>query len=359
MQRHTINNLVLLILILLISVLFLSMIRSFLMALFLAGIFSALVQPIYRKINRLVKDRSRCASLLTLVLFIFVVLAPLSGLVSIITAQAMRVGQSVTPWVQRQISEPAAFSEVLKKIPFYDEMLPYHSQIMSKAGELASKISFFLVNSLSAGAMGTVNFIFMFFVFLYASYFFLIDGKNLIDRILYYLPLEEENEKRLLGRFTSVSRATLKGTALIGVMQGILAGLAFAVAGIEAAVFWGTVMTALSIIPAVGSALIWIPASIILAAGGSYFKAAALALFCGLVVGSLDNVLRPMLVGKDTQMHDLLIFLGTMGGIALFGVIGFIIGPIVAALFVTIWEIYGEIFKDFLPALSRQKNDEA
>jgi predicted PurR-regulated permease PerM len=358
MQRQTINNLVLLFLIFFISVLFLSMIRMFLMALFLAGIFSALVQPIYRKINGLLKNRARCASLLTLVLFILVVLVPLSGLVSIITAQAMKVGQSVTPWVQRHISEPAAFSEILKTIPFYDEMLPYHSQILSKAGELASKISVFLVNSLSAGAMGTVNFIFMFFVFLYVSYFFLIDGKNLIDRILYYLPLEEDNKKRLLYRFTSVSRATLKGTALIGGIQGILAGLAFGVAGIEAAVFWGTVMTALSIIPAVGSALIWIPASIILAAGGSYFKAGALVLFCGLVVGSLDNVLRPMLVGKDTQMHDLMIFLGTMGGIALFGIVGFIIGPIIAALFVTIWDIYGEVFKVYLPAPASQDKDE-
>ncbi|MBU4315929.1 MAG: AI-2E family transporter [Proteobacteria bacterium] len=356
MQRHTINNLVLLVLIFLISALFLSMIRSFLMALFLAGIFSALAQPVYRKINEVLKDRPRSSSLITLLLFVLVVLIPLSGLVSIITAQAVKVGQSITPWVQRQIADPSAFSEILKEIPFYDEMLPYQSQILSKAGELASKTSVFLVNSLSAGALGTVHFIFMFFVFLYVSYFFIMDGKSLIDRILYYLPLEDENEKRLLGRFTSVARATLKGTALIGTLQGVLAGIAFALVGIEAAVFWGTVMTALSIIPALGSALVWVPASIILAAGGSYGKAAGLAVFCGLVVGSLDNVLRPRLVGKDTQMHDLMIFLGTMGGIALFGVIGFIIGPIIAALFVTIWDIYGEVFRNFLPSLSKEED---
>ena len=356
MQRHTINNLVLLTLIFLISTLFLSMIRSFLMALFLAGIFSALVQPVYRKIHGVLIGRPGSASLITLLLFFLVVLIPMSGLVSIITAQAVKVGQSVTPWVQRQIADPSAFSEVLKKIPFYDEMLPYQSQILSKAGELASKISVFLVNSLSAGAIGTVNFIFMFFVFLYVSYFFIMDGKSLIDRILYFLPLEDKNEKRLLDRFTSVARATLKGTALIGTLQGVLAGMAFAMVGIDAAVIWGTVMTALSVIPALGSALVWVPASIILAAGGSYWKAAGLAVFCGLVVGSLDNVLRPRLVGKDTQMHDLMIFLGTMGGISLFGVIGFIIGPIIAALFVTIWDIYGEVFRNFLPSQSREED---
>lgn len=351
MQRHTISNIVLLSLIFLISALFLSMIRHFLMALLLAGIFSALAQPIFRKITRLLGGRPRVASLSILLLFCLVVLVPLSGLVSIITAQAVKVGQSVTPWVQRQIAQPAAFSEYLQRIPFYDEILPYHEQIISKAGELASKISVLLVNSLSAGAIGTVNFIFIFFVFLYISYFFLIDGRILLNRILYYLPLEKHDEERLLERFTSVTRATLKGTALIGLLQGVFAGLAFAAVGIDAAVFWGTVMTVLSIIPALGSALVWVPAAIILAVGGSYLKAAGLALFCGLVVGSLDNVLRPRLVGKDTQMHDLMIFFGTLGGIALFGVIGFIIGPIIAALFVTIWDIYGEVFRDFLPGL--------
>ncbi len=358
MQRHTVNNLVLMILVFLISVLFLSMIRQFLMAILLAGIFSAMAQPAFRKIARLLGGRLKLSSLLTLMLFSLVVLLPLSGLLGVITAQAVKVGQSVTPWVQQQIAEPAAFTEYLQKIPLYEEMLPYHDQIIRKAGELASRISAFLVNSLSAGAVGTVNYLFMFFVFLYSSYFFLIDGRVLLDRILYYLPLEDREEKRLLDRFTSVTRATLKGTAVIGMLQGGLAGLAFATVGIESAVFWGTVMAVLSIIPAVGSALIWVPAAIILAIGGSYFKAVGLALFCGFVVGSLDNVVRPRLVGKDTQMHDLMIFFGTLGGIALFGVIGFVVGPIVAALFVTIWDLYGEAFHDFLPGLNSEKESQ-
>jgi len=355
MQRHTVNNLVLLMLVFSISALFLSMIRQFLMVILLAGIFSAMAQPVFRKIDRLLGGRPSLSALSTLMLFTLVILLPLSGLIGIITAEAMNVGQSITPWVQRQIAEPAAFTEYLQKLPFYEEMLPYHEQIIRKAGEFANRISSFLVNSLSAGAAGTVTFIFMFFIFLYSSYFFLLDGRVLLDRILYYLPLEERAEQRLLERFTTVTRATLKGTAVIGVLQGGLAGVAFAVVGIEAAVFWGTVMTVLSIIPAVGSALVWVPAAIILAAGGSYLKAAGLALFCALVVGSVDNVLRPRLVGKDTQMHDLIIFLGTLGGIALFGVIGFVVGPIIAALFVTIWDIYGEVFHDFLPTLKSDK----
>ncbi|MFZ1986161.1 MAG: AI-2E family transporter [Desulfatitalea sp.] len=355
MERQSINRVVLIVMVLLISALFLVMVRSFLMALLLAGIFSALAQPIYRRIARVLGHRPRAASLVVLLLFCLVVLLPLSGLVGIITAQALNVGHSITPWVQRQIAEPAAFSHYLQKIPYYEELLPYRDQIIRKAGELTGKISGFLVNGLSAGAMGTVNFIFTSFVFLYSSFFFLVDGRALLDRILYYLPLEDSDENRLLDRFTSVTRATLKGTAVIGVLQGVLSGLAFAVVGIDAAVFWGTVMTALSIIPALGSALVWVPAVIILAVAGSYLKAIGLALFCGLVVGSLDNLLRPRLVGKDTQMHELMIFFGTLGGIALFGLIGFIIGPIIAALFVTIWDIYGEVFRDFLPMVHSGK----
>jgi predicted PurR-regulated permease PerM len=276
--------------------------------------------------------------------------------VGIITAQALNVGQSITPWVQRQIAHPGALSRYLQEIPYYDQIAPYREEIFRRAGELASNGSFFLVNSLKAGAIGTVNFFFLVFIFLYTGYFFLIEGSALLDRIMYYLPLENRDENRLLEKFTSVTRATLKGTAVIGVLQGGLAGLAFAVLGIDAAVFWGTLMTVLSIIPGIGSALIWVPAAIILAVSGEYFKAVALVLFCGVVVASLDNLLRPRMVGKDTQMHDLMIFLGTLGGLALFGLIGFVVGPIIAALFVTIWDIYGEAFRDILPMVDNKQS---
>ncbi len=349
MQHTKINKLILLVLVFLISAIFIFMIRPFLMALLLAGIFSAMAQPAYHKITRALGERPRVASLVILALFCLVILLPLSGLVGIITAQALKVAASIRPQVQQLIDQPAAFSEYLQKIPFYEEIVPYRDEIIAKAGEWASSATLFLVDFLSEKAVGTVSFIFMFFIFLYTSYFFLIEGRKLLNRMLYYLPLEDTKERRLMERFTSVTRATLKGTAVIGVLQGGLAGVAFAVVGIDAAVFWGTVMSLLSIIPGLGSALIWLPAAVILAIGGNYIKAVGLTLFCSIVVGSLDNLLRPRLVGKDTKMHDLLIFLGTLGGIAFFGLVGFIIGPIIAALFVTVWEIYGEAFRDILP----------
>jgi predicted PurR-regulated permease PerM len=183
---------------------------------------------------------------------------------------------------------------------------------------------------------------------LYTMFFFLMSGPGMLRTILAYLPLTEVDKERMVDKFVSVTRATLKGTILIGAAQGLLGGLAFWATGIEGAIFWGTVMTVLSIIPGVGGAIVWIPACIVLAATGSLAKGIALALFCALVVGSVDNLLRPRLVGQDTKMHELMIFFSTIGGIFLFGATGFILGPILAALFITVWEMFGVAFQSVL-----------
>jgi predicted PurR-regulated permease PerM len=333
------------------------MIRQFLMAIFLAGIFSALSYPLYRRFESWFRGRRSLASIATLLLIVFVVLLPLGGLLGIITAQAIKVGEAVKPWVEQQLAEPDAISNALKSIPFFDKIEPYRNLILKKAGEMVGGISGFLINRLRSVTFGTVNFLFMLFIMLYTMFFFLMDGSKLIEKMLYYLPLEDSDERRMLDKFTSVTRATLKGTAVIGLLQGVLAGAAFAVVGIQSAVFWGAIMAVLSFIPGIGSALVWGPAVIILAATGHLAKAIGLGVFCAAVVGSIDNLLRPILVGRDTQMHELMILFGTLGGIVMFGVVGVIIGPIIAALFVTVWEIYGVAFKDVLPAVAVSGSD--
>ena len=357
MNKEAINKWVLLLLVFFISALFLSMISQFLMAIFLAGIFSALSFPLYRRFEKWFKGRRSLASIATLLLIVFVVLLPLGGLLGIVTAQAIKVGEAVKPWVEQQLAEPDAISNALKSIPFFDKIEPYRNLILKKAGEMVGGISGFLINRLSSVTLGTVNFLFMLFIMLYTMFFFLMDGDKLIAKILYYLPLEDHDERRILNKFTSVTRATLKGTAVIGLLQGVLAGAAFAVVGIDSAVFWGAIMAVLSFIPGIGSALVWVPAVIILAATGHAAKAIGLGLFCAVVVGSIDNFLRPILVGRDTQMHELMILFGTLGGIIMFGVVGVIIGPIIAALFVTVWDIYGLAFKDVLPAVAPSGSD--
>ncbi len=349
MNRDLIHPSFLLLLVFFISAIFLVMIKSFLMAILLAGIFSSLAHPLYLRLCKWLKDRKSLASGATILIIILIVLLPSSGLLGIVTSQAIKVGQTATPWVQKQLESPVAISQWLEDLPFYEHVEPYRETIYKKAGQLVATASQFFVNGLQAATMGTMNFIFTVAILLYAMFFFLIDGHKLLEKILFYMPLNDRDERRLLDRFTSVARATIKGTAIIGIIQGGASGIAFAVVGIHSSVFWGAVMTVLSIIPGIGTALIWIPAAFWLAVQGYWVKAGILVVVCGLVVGSVDNLLRPRLVGKDTEMHDLLILFSTLGGISMFGIIGIIIGPIIAALFVTIWDIYGVVFKDVLP----------
>lgn len=351
MTRNTMNNLVLLALIAAISLLFLSMISQFLMAIFMAGIFSAMLSPFHRWLTAKLRGHTHLASLLTILGIIILVLAPLSVLVGIVAAQAVTVGRSVTPFVEEFINEPSTLAQYFEKLPFYDIILPYRDILVERVGQAVAVVSTFLVNSLSSATMVTVQAIIGTVIMLYVMFFFFSMGSVLLNKILYFLPLRDEDEQRLLKQFTSVTRATIKGTFIIGLMQGTICGFAFSLADIQGAVFWGTVMAVASVIPAFGTALVWGPAAIILALIGDWVGVIILVVICGLISGNLDNLVRPRLVGKDTQMHDLYILFGTLGGISMFGILGIIVGPIIAALFVTVWEIYGNSFKEFLPAV--------
>lgn len=349
MKRELINKTVLLALVLLISALFLDMIGQFLMPMFMAGIFSAILSPTHRWLTNKLVGRENLASVLVIIGIVLLVLIPLSVLVGVVVAQAISVSQSVTPWVQSFINEPTLITAYMEKIPYYNQILPYRALIIEKAGLLVGNVSTFLINSLSEVTKLTVNAVFSSVIMLYVMFYFLTMGEVLLMKILYFLPLNDRDERRLLHRFTSVTKATLKGTLIIGALQGGICGAAFALAGIQGPVFWGTVMAVLSIIPAFGTAVVWLPALIILGLKGDFVGVGILAVLCGGLAGNLDNVLRPRLVGKDTEMHDLFVLFGTLGGISMFGVLGIIIGPIVAALFITIWELYGKAFEAYLP----------
>jgi predicted PurR-regulated permease PerM len=351
MNRDYISKTTLLCLVVIISALFLTMIHQFLMAIFMAGLFSAMVSPLYHRLTAKLGGRETLASILTVLGIVLLVLTPLTMLITLVVTQAISVGQSVTPWVQGFIKEPSTLSALLEKIPYYEEILPYRDIIIQKAGEMVGTVSTFLIDSLSSFTKVTIEAIFSTIIMLYVMFYFLSMGAVLLKKILYFLPMDDNNEQKLLNRFTSVARATIKGTLIIGVMQGAICGIAFAIAGIHGPVFWGSVMAIMSIIPAFGTAIIWLPALIILALTGHFAGVAILAVLCGAVAGNLDNVLRPRLVGKDTEMHDLFVLFATLGGISMFGLLGIILGPIVAALFITIWEIYGDVFKKYLPSV--------
>ena len=349
MQQRLVNRGVLVCLLLGISLLFLAMIKPFLQAVFVAGLFAALFTPLYRKILARVGERRSIASGLTLLTVVVFVMVPVGILLSTVARQALDIADTAVPWVQQQLASPGLITEALQGLPFYSFLESYREIAMARVGDLAGLVSGWLVAGLKSATLGSMNVLLSFLIVLYTMFFFLIDGDRLLYYMLYYLPLHDADEKKLLARFTSVTRATLKGTAVIGFLQGALAGLALYFAGIPSALFWAFTMMLLSVVPGIGTALVWVPAVVYLLVGGQFATAIALALFCGVVVGTVDNVLRPKLVGNDTQMHELMIFFSTLGGLLMFGFMGFVIGPIIAALFVSLWELYGDEFKDWLP----------
>jgi len=331
-----------------ISVAFVAMIRTFLLTILLAAIFTGLSYPVYQWLLGRLRGRETPAALSTLVVLLALVVAPLLGVIGAGANEALRVTETIGPRLQQLVDQPGELDSRLRALPGYHRVEPYRAQILTTAGELVRSAGAFLFAALSSTTRATAVFIVQFFVLLYTMFFFLIGGPGLLRSVLAYLPLSDADKQRMVEKFVSVTRATLKGTVLIGAAQGALGGLAFWAAGIDGPIFWGTVMTVLSIIPGVGGAVIWVPAAIILAATGAVWQGVALGVFCAFVVGSVDNVLRPRLVGHDTKMHELLIFFSTLGGLLLFGVMGFILGPILAALFVTAWEMFGTAFRSAL-----------
>ena len=343
------QNRFLLVLALGISLLFLVMIREFLVAILLAAVFSGMTRPLYLRLTAGMRGRERAAAVATLLLVLVVLVAPAIAFMGLVVSQAVDVSQAAATWVRGNMDLVETVEARLLEIPLVGEFLPDRERIIALAGQLAQSAGGVLVDSLTAATLGTTNFLFQLFLMLYAMYFFLTSGPAILDRILYLVPLNSADEQQLLDRFVSVTRATIKGSLVIGVIQGALAGLSFAVFGVPGAAFWGTMMAVLSIVPALGTALVWVPAVIWLLATGQIAAGISVGLWCGLVVGTVDNFLRPRLVGRDARLPDLLILLSTFGGILFFGAVGFILGPIVAALFVTVWEIFAVAYGDVLP----------
>jgi predicted PurR-regulated permease PerM len=338
-----------------VSAVFFRMIWGFLMALLMAAICAGLSQPLHRLMLKLCRQRKMLASLATLTLVVLLVVLPLLGLLGIVVAQAFQLksdvvefcNTSLEPMLNRIAENPKIVREwVPEWVPIPEEWEIRRGTIAEKLGKLAGAVGQFTVRSLQAATAGTAVFLLQLFVMLYAMFFFLKDGAAIRDKILGFLPLPEETKERLIEKGLSVTRATIKGTLVIGFVQGLLGGLAFAVLGISGSAFWGTAMAVLSVIPGVGAALIWIPAAFYLMLTGHFWSGVLLLAWGGIVISSVDNILRPRLVGGDTKMPDLLILVSTLGGLGMFGAVGLVIGPVIAALFVTMWEVFGVTFKE-------------
>ena len=338
----------LLLLVTVVSLAFLWMLQTFLVTILMAALLSGLVYPVYLRLVAAFGGNRQAASAVTVLAVVLLVVLPLLAIFGIVLNQAILVTDNIRPVVERLINEPTYFDQQLQRLPGFERINPYRDQIVTRAGDIVNTVGAFLIASLSETTRMTVAFVFHSAILLYSMFFLLIDGPGMLSRIFSYLPLRADDEQQMKDRFVSVTRASIKGTVIIGIAQGGLSGVAFWAVGIPNVMFWTIVMVALSILPLVGGALVWVPACLLLLAMGEVWRAVILAVFCALIVGSVDNVMRPWLVGRDTKMHDLMILFSTLGGLIVFGPLGFIIGPLLAGVFVTTWEIFGATYHDEL-----------
>jgi len=336
---------------------FLAVVWPLIKALLIAAILSGLSYPLHRSLVKLLQGRRGLAAALTLVIVIIILFGPVSALLTLVARQAMGLGEHAIPWLQANLDGNGIDrlrSFVAGTVPWLADLIPETEELVTPLGTGAQAAGVYLMGKLTAITAGTAGFLLSMFVMFYAMFFFLRDGRKIMERFLYYIPMQDEEREAMVERFMSITKATVKGTLLIGLIQGTLGGVAFYFAGINGAAFWGAVMVVLSVIPGIGPALVWIPFVVSLYLSGDSFSATLLLLWSAGVVGTIDNVLRPRLVGRDARMPDLLILIGTIGGLYLFGPIGLALGPIICGLFLTALDFYADAYRHVLsPVKSR------
>ncbi len=330
-------------LLLLVTLAFLWLIGPFFKPIFWAVVLATLFYPTFQWWERQLDGHSVLSSVSTIATIVLIVIVPLLLVGLLVASEASAVYQRLAAG---QISLPMSASDLKEMVPAVAEFLERFGvslkDLQAQLSNAALGASQFLATNLVAFGQNALRGSALFFLMLYLLFFFLRDGARLLKQIIGVLPLGDARERRLFRKFAEVSRATIKGTIVIGLVQGGLGGLIFWILGIEAAALWGVVMTVLALLPAVGAAIVWAPAAALLLFTGRVLEGISLLVFGIVIIGLADNVLRPLLVGRDTQMPDYLVLVTTLGGLALFGLSGVVIGPIIGALFLTVWEMFGQ-----------------
>jgi predicted PurR-regulated permease PerM len=327
-----------LLLLLAVTVAFFGLIDDFFKAIFWAAVLAMMFRPLHQKLLEVMPMRPALNALLTTLAVIVAVLIPVSLTALAVAQEAANLARDLEAG---EIDTEATLLWVEQRVPFLPGLLERFQIDVERIQEGVSTAAIASGRWIAGNAVtigqNTLQFFLHLFVMLYLLFFFIMDGKSILLAIARVLPLDLDLQENLRARFANVARATLKGTFLISALQGFIGGIVFWALGIRAAVLWGVVMALFALIPAVGPPIIWLPAAIVLIASGQLTKGLILILVGVIVIGLVDNLLRPVLVGRDARLPDYIILLTTLGGIAVFGLSGVLIGPIIAALFFTVW----------------------
>ncbi len=320
------------------------LLKPFFFAIFWAVLIAAIFAPLNRRLTLRFK-RPNLSAGLTLASVLVAMILPLGLLVSLLVAEAIDIYASVHASTDDWVAKIQDIVASLGSHPLLAELQINEAFIAEKSIEVLKAGSDFLVRNLTALTSNTVVFLLQFAVMLYCLYYFLRDSDRLVDIFTRYLPVDRRHTILFISEFLTTAKATLKFTFVIGGLQGFLGGLIFYIVGIERALVWGVLMLGLSVVPAVGCSLIWAPAGVILLVSGHIWQGLTVLIFGAVVISSVDTLLRPVLLGRDIRMHSLLIFLSTLGGLSLFGFSGFVLGPVIASLFLAIWKLFAELYR--------------
>lgn len=327
---------------LLVTILFLYVIRPFAYPLFWAAILAILFNPIYAKLNERLKAPNFSATA-TLGLVIIIIVVPLMFITTLIVKEsvtaydALKSGGRLTA-IANQINNSLRNRSFLEPLHLNQDFI---TQKFNDAGRAAVDI---IINAATSLTQNSIVFVLLAIMMLYALFFFLRDGEKIARRIVYLLPLGGRYEQALYKKLTSAINASLKGTVVIGVLQGITGAVLFLATGVPGAMILAIIMGIFAIIPSTGTFIIWLPVGVGMILTGKVWQGVVIIAIGLLIITIIDNFLRPWVVGKDMQVNPLLILFTTLGGLFIFGLSGFVIGPVIAALFVALWEIYEQYY---------------
>ncbi|MEH6790994.1 AI-2E family transporter [Parasphingorhabdus sp.] len=335
-------------LLVIISLAFAVLIEPFFGAIVWSVVVAVLFRPVYESLLGYFPGRTNLVAVTTLILILLLVVVPTILLGMALAQEAASIYLRIQ---EGDIDFGAVFATFENSLPRWmqSQLAAYgygdFASIRAEIEQSISAILEFLVSQLLSVGQGAFELLLGLGVMLYLTFFLLRDGRALNERIGEMIPLDKEKRQILMERFLVVIRATIKGSLVIAIIQGGLGGLVFWALDIRGPLLWGVLMGVFSLVPAIGTGFVWVPVALYLLVTGDIWQGIAL-IACGVfVISMVDNIVRPILVGRDTRMPDYVVLISTLGGLQLFGINGIVIGPLVAALFIAIWSIFAEMHR--------------
>ena len=336
-----------------VSLAFIWVLLPFYGAIFWGIILAIIFSPVHRKLLEKTNGRKTISALLSLLFIVLLVIIPVILIGTSITQEMITLYKrmdsgdlNLGSYLEHILSSlPPSATDLLNRlgISSYADLGDKFSDFAVKSGQFLTK------QALSFGS-NTFQFIIGLGIMLYLLFFLLRDGAALGQHCARLIPLSNAQKVHLFAKFTTVIRATVKGNIAVAATQGALGGIMFWILGVEGPLFWGVIMGILSLLPAVGAAVIWAPVAIYFFSSGEITHGIILTAYGLIVIGLADNILRPLLVGKDTKIPDYIILISTLGGLSVFGLNGFVVGPLIAAMFMACWDLF--------PAAIQQQDDD-